>query len=215
MPVLKNLESIDREIAKLQKQKESFFKERNKQFNKLSKAKQRVEIAKDVISILNMINVQPGTYFETYEDLVEYDGEGNVTTSQEPQEILQSPEVLNQCNVCALGACFISKVRVANKCDRESLDNAIGDSEKIRSHLSEYFSNKQIELIESAFEQDNFGGVSDDGYDAPYYDYKIGACVAHKDIKRAISFGNRYRSDENRLKAIMENIVKNKGEFKP
>lgn len=109
---------------------------RNKAFHKLSKTKQRIAIAKDVLLQLRkeMYVAKPGTYI---------DGKG-LDWHSEPQvlqEYLLKPEV--ECQVCGIGAAFLSLARLGNKVSlqydyKETLRNIFGADE--------------VHLIEAIFE---------------------------------------------------------------
>jgi hypothetical protein len=68
--------------------------------------------------------------------------------------------------------------------------------------LDSIFTKKQLLLIEAAFEQGS-GGLDN------YYDKSD--TLHHK----AVSFGYQYRFSEERFVAIMQNIIENKGTFRP
>lgn len=47
-------------------------------------------------------------------------------------------------------------------------------------------------------------------FDSPIYRY-----YARRELVNALDFGRRFANDTKRLVAIMENVIKNRGEFKP
>lgn len=112
------------------------------------------------------------------------------------------------CHVCALGGLFMGlalndkSIKIAYK--HYSYDS-FTEPANFRVQLKDIFEPHQLNMIESAFEVQ--GMV--DGYT---YDRSE---IASDDLKAAIRFGNRYTSNENRLRAIMNNIVENRGIFRP
>jgi hypothetical protein len=155
---------------------------------RLTKAQKRVAIAKDVLKQLKALNVVKGTYLRNY-------GLQLPRNDQAKQHINQ---ISRGCEVCALGACFLSHIRLFNEVDVGTLAGRCGEtvncvfagSDLIDAELHKYFTYDQLLLIEAAFE-----GWTGEGYEArDFYD-------KHPDPKE-------------RLQAIMQNIVKNNGEFK-
>lgn len=167
---------------------------------KPSKAERRVAVAKDVIYRLKR-NLQKG-----------YLGYGNgkaelpkrVTLEDSVQPYIN--KVQKQCNACALGSCFLSYIRLENnvkfkdiamfKIEDGILDIYI-ERYDIEKSLKTIFSEKQMSLIESAFEKS----------------YTFGNGLVNMD--QAVSFGEGFDINKGRIIAIMENIVENKGTFKP
>ncbi len=94
------------------------------------------------------------------------------------------------CKVCGLGALFLSAVRFGN--GFRARPGSMLLVTQIESVLIDIFNHDQISLIEQAFEQGRGQYSGDEG---------------------AIHFGQQYDYDEERLLAIMNNIVRNDGEF--
>ena len=176
----------------------------NEYFNSLTPAKKRVAIAKDVIANINAKKYVAcmGSYVNIYNTNLD---------SQSLQKVL--PQVT--CSVCALGAMFVSDVKFNNNFN-------VGDSttSKIDNQLSKYFSKGQLALIEIAFER--FDTIYDDDEEElrienGYYSHislkKLK--ITEDDVSSAIKFYNKFDTSEETLIAIMENIIKNKGKFKP
>lgn len=92
-----------------------------------------------------------------------------------------------KCRLCGIGAAFASAVRLGNSFEAKTY--AL-DSQPIREVLSKYFSNDQILMIENYYE--NWG-------------------VAAKKWNRHNGFWDRIP----RMIAIFQNVIDNKGEFKP
>lgn len=163
-----------------------------KAIGKLTKAEARVEIAKDVLKHLRAMKVTRGTY--CCSDEAELEGlEGD---AQQHVGVIQK-----SCQVCALGSMMVSHIR---KFDNFGMDNFwMGrlDRQDIADALGKYFSQTQLDLIEAAFETAP-GKLNRETYEA-------GAKL------KAHLFGNRFKTDRQRLKGIMENIVKNSGKFCP
>ena len=99
--------------------------------------------------------------------------------------------VLGKCEVCAKGALFLAKAVRYNNVVVVQMNEADGDWDG--APLREHFSQAQLQLIEAAFE----------GFD---YD-------THRGHSAARTFYNRFYTATQRLTAILENIIRNDGEF--
>ena len=159
-----------------------------------TKAEQRVEIAKDVIKYIKAEDIIAGSFYFKISSRKTYNGE-------QLQSVL--PEI-KRCEICALGGMFYSYVKRHNnyEVDNGGIHNLTANSMRNAINM---FSNKQLQLIESAYEQSDF--VSSMEY-------------ADSTIIRAIDYRekNDLKFRENHTKAlihIMKNIIANKGTFKP
>lgn len=149
----------------------------------------RIAIAKDVLLRLKHLNIQSGSYVG-----------GNIWIGKETDNAKKHlSQLTKKCTVCALGACFFSHINLFNGVKMGDIN---GRFEKTTKPLISYFDETQIMMIESAFEQIN---MSDN------YSFDLRNC----DVSQAIIFGKCYKTDKLRLQAIMRNIIKNNGTFKP
>ena len=173
------------------------LEKRNAAFHKLSKRQQRLAIAEDVLAQLRAKKYQarPGTYAESdVVDVIDDNTGGNFDLQR--CLLTKSPE----CNVCALGASFVSLSRLGDKVDWSL-------SQAPHSSLEPIFGKMQVQLIEAAFEgwepdRDEEGNWITDPYS--------GATEA------TYNFCNKYELDANkRLAAIFKNIIRNDGTFVP
>jgi hypothetical protein len=215
---------IEREIAK----REAIFK-------KASPTQKRVLIAKDVIAQIKAKKIKPeqgsfvmvekvkgfisssaaeernGTYHYAWNKLDASEG------SAADVRRLYLENKIQQCSCCALGGMFMSCTLYNNSTTVESLGFAGDDiggalyksSEpgSISNGLDKFFSVEQLRLIEQTFEGNNgvvTGGERDD--DGGEFD---------KFSPRSEAFYTKYKKPKDRLIAIMQNIVKNNGTFKP
>ena len=109
----------------------------------------------------------------------------------------------NTCTCCAKGAIFASCVMNVNKVTNK--DNFYNEKFQ-KTKLKKWFSAKELDTIETAFEsyvvEDSSGLLLDE-----YHGYRNLA-------RHAISFGRKYHTSEKRLLAILRNIIKY-GEFTP
>jgi hypothetical protein len=97
-----------------------------------------------------------------------------------------SKAVTAKCDVCAIGGMFLSRFNLYNK-----ENDYVGDSDTMKDRLEEAgFTSEQLRLIERCFE--GWGSIEDEH---PW--------LAELD------------NPEDRLIAIMQNIVDHKGTFKP
>jgi hypothetical protein len=176
------------------------------------KAKARVAIAFDVLQSVDSLKVTndgwyladpTGKYYKDQngEECIDLrDFKGDVK-----EEATKHLSKLQKCEVCALGACVISQVKLFNKLpmskllsgDRPNTREINPNRDMVSKSLSRFFSQEQLNLIETAFEA---GGHH--------------LIVANPD-PNAVEFGRNYDSPKKRLKAIMGNIIVNDGEFCP
>ena len=113
---------------------------------------------------------------------------------------IDAREVINKlekCEACALGNMMLSHVRVFDKISLEEID---GERDSITDTLGNYFEKNQLDLIEVAFEGEMCG----------WYIYPT------EEFDKAVeNFTQKYSDVKKRLRAIMINIVRNDGTFKP
>ncbi len=168
------------------------IQERNRRFQKMSDAEKRVAVAKDVLEQLaaGKYLASAGTYFSTKsldkaEEMYGDDRARKPTMDRDVRTMLQT----EKCEVCARGACFASVVRFQNGVKLGDIVN--GD---VDTSTPDYFTDNQLEIIESAFEIWNRG-------DRPG-NYNWSDLWRWKQLSSA-----------DRMSAIMENIVANEGTF--
>lgn len=162
----------------------------------------RIKIAKDVLKRLRYLDVRRGWGYICNGGIIVEEADDNeakelfdrktrkLNLDTEVQDIL--PKVEKTCQVCALGACFLSHVRFHDNFQVEELDNV--DREDITNELEYYFDADQLNLIENCFESNSYI----DKYTYSSNDRIINPFAKYTDAKK-------------RLRAIMINIVKNKG----
>lgn len=170
------------------------FQKRNKIFRKASRAEKRVLIAKDVLEQLK----QKKIIAENQVWAVLPTAWNNKKNSQ-ICDLTEKKGRENQCQCCALGALMLSEIRNTN--DFMARDAKVGYSGNFEITLDDsgkrirkFFSEKQLELIESAYEmgEGQFDGTN-----------------------KSIDFGWKFDYSKDRMRAIMKNIVKNGGTFEP
>lgn len=144
---------------------------------------------------------------------------GTANKGDDLQKIIKT-KVAN-CRVCALGAAMVSYVRLYDKVKvgaaevsgtdgyydygKDAYKNYEGlIGERPTETLSKLFSTDQLDLIETAFERMRMGSLDSDA------GYEDGSPA-----EAALEFGGEYYDPEVRLKAIMKNIIKNEGTFRP
>lgn len=169
------------------------IKARNTKFKKLGKAEKRVALAKDAIRQIkaNILFPKGGNYTRI------------IRSGLWSEEFMQSSfqdRLVNkeiECECCAKGALICSFVGFEN--EASVIDIGSINEEQIRDKLKGVFSPRQLHMIEFAFE----------GREIMYFVYssEIG--------RRLGSYFDHYDDPSERLIAILENIIKNKGTFKP
>lgn len=174
----------------------------NKPWNELTKAEKRVRIAKDALAQIRTkkVEVQSGTYCDIFSNKLKEGSQLN--------KILPTLEA-DSCTVCAKGALFLAHVDRFNKLKIEDNGAFSANNSQIIDRLKGIFSIGQLDTIEAAFEM----GVTQD---AEHILWDHSTAVEETELaKRAIAFGEEYSDDLDRLVAILENIIENKGTFIP
>lgn len=182
----------------------------------MTKAEKRVAVAKDVLAQIKAkkLKAKSGVYVRAKLSFVPKGGEDVQTLLKQGQ--------ITSCSACALGSAFLSYARLYDNVkverygefrperDTFSYNDATGEyglaasilADRPNVTLGPLFGRPQMELIEQAFEAKNSDWFPDG--EAP-----------EKALLAAEAFGKRYSRNEDRLVAIMRNIVRNKGTFKP
>lgn len=168
------------------------IEKQNEAFNKMSKADKRVQIAKDCIARLKFkqLNAQTGVVISVLQG--EYEEEDSL------KDVMCNEEL--QCSVCAKGGLFLTYVGRVNKVlmgDVRS-DNELESKEMKK--LMEIFTAKQLTMIETTFE----------GYTPTGEQF-----MSDTNFDKCLAFYNSTDTHEETLIKICENIIKNKGTFKP
>lgn len=183
---------------------------------RVSNTQRRIAIAKDVLKQIRLKTIRPkaGHYIKAK---LTFAPKGD----EDIQALLQDGKI-KKCEACALGSAFLSYARLYDNVKLGGYESALGaryeydaasrwgatpalSGQRPTAVLSPVFGLRQMEVIEYAFESRSsaLSWPLSDG-DAPQVD-----------LARAVAFGKKYRTDTQRLVAIMKNIVRNKGTFKP
>src|ERR1700690_660190 len=168
----------------------------NKAFAKMNRAEQRVQIAKDVIAALKVKQLTPKhqSYFDVSENtFLRMEANGS-------DSLKDTLKTIPTCHVCAKGAIFTCTVARKNKVtNRQLLNQDWRRSDSLSKSLQGTFSARQLRLIETEFEDDDI-------------DYGIGDT---RPISPVMELHELFDNAEDRMIAIMKNIIANKGTFKP
>jgi hypothetical protein len=161
----------------------------------------RVAIARDVIAQLKAgyLQAKSGTWVQdsklgTLEDFVEFRNDFN-----KPMDACEFVNNANKCSVCSLGAIFMSSFKLFQpKVMLQDGWEAWAIFEELdQSPLAKYFPVETLGMIEACFE--GADGVHDAGT-------REGIAAAYE---------KSFKDPTNRLNAIMANIIRNEGQFKP
>ncbi len=207
------------------------------EFDKLTPAHRRVEIAKDVIAQLSIerYHASHGNWCILYQQgSFSADHECGDSYRLEADRELQPDINKATCAVCALGAVFASAVGLYDnyQVDGKSAGGQF-DFGHVSSLLKGYFDPIALMTIEIAFETgkgwyhwapeveiDNLdSGDIADARGGTLYNAAEKKVIDINEVAglfdRAWYLGRKYDGDGKRLHAIMQNIVDNDGEFKP
>lgn len=194
-------------LTEEQRQRRKRFRDRNYRFRKLSKPRQRVWIARDVISQIRSRQLIPkhGVGYMVLGDYTRNSQFNALCMKEDPSDIREfiGDDV---CHVCGIGGTFIAALKLADELTFKDI-NQTQDDQIMRDYLRSWFSDVQIALIECAFERNDA------------YLQKVGSRERrnknHDAASRARNFGFEFDRPDQRLIAIMQNIIDNDGTFKP
>lgn len=177
----------------MEKSIKEYIEETNEIFDKASPAEKRVMIAKDTIRRIEAQNIIPkaGVLIENWI---------NASDFNQFKDYIND-ESTPKCNVCAKGALFCSIIGRVNKFSIDELvsyGHTNDCDDVIHTKLNNFFTLEQLDLIETAIEKRSYLEVA-------YED----------DILKAEQFRENGEEDETVLVRICQNIIENKGEFKP
>ena len=172
-------------IARIEKR----LKTRNARFRKLPKAKQRVALAKDVIQQLDARKLIASHCYFGWKHR-----DDNARFSNLPDKAqFGTATSQTKCEVCGIGSLLVAAAELADQLPVDwALDITTGSTNErfsIVDYLAPWFSSTQLDMIEMAYEQTSTRG----GFRSFY----------------------TVRSDKQRLRAIMKNIIANNGRFVP
>lgn len=165
-----------------------------KYFDRLKPATRRMKIAKDVLATLALPKRK--RFKPTSGDYCDFNSPPQVIRQRKQLQALL-PQVEKDCTACAMGALFLSHVRLVNNFSLAYGQNSVSPR-TISATLADYFPEEQLRTIEAAFEDHIIGNVGNKFNKVASYCLKWKALIPN---------------DEPRLKAIMRNIVKHKGDF--
>lgn len=188
-----------------------------KQFNGLSQNDKIMEVASDVIASIEMkrLKVGRGT-FVSFEQAIwdQHSAKDNLWS--------ELPALMQSCECCALGACLLSlgRFREEFKPVVASFDPDFEGDTRTRlissnfavDYIAALFGMHMAQMIEVAFECGDGYWIVPKGEDEDRED-EIRCVLGKASFEEAAAFGKQYADDDHRMKAIMANILQNKGEF--
>ncbi len=198
-------------IRRAVKKRSLYTEKENARFAALPPAKQRVQIARDVLVQIGAERIKPtaGVYLHNTDKKA-----ARVTTKQGNKEISEVFADMKSCDACALGSIFVCTVDRADKlkvkdllydkfsgfptpASGEKVDITLRTSQhSMHQYLKPFFDSDQLHMIEAAFEvnTNREGGMFN------------------------VLKGGRYIHLKNltlRLERILRNIIRHKGMFYP
>lgn len=136
------------------------LKAANARFKKLTKAQQRLAIAKDVIFQLKMREIKAGSTYLTAKTLyLNYDH------PSEKLEGIETAEALcqEQCTVCGIGSLFVAAVKKNDKLPLTDFLTDVNVNDKRDAevrYLSKWFDSEQLDQIEDYYERNVYANHS-------------------------------------------------------
>jgi len=183
------------------------LEERNEWFNSLTRAEKRVEVAKELVWLLQK-NLFRAThdYFVAETELQEPDY--MFENGEDLQPLFEVPVMEEEgirCEGCGIAGMFLAAVRLGNKVKaKHGGFGAYFSDDDIHNAIKHVFTSSQLDKIEYAYEQVSmidchFNIDEDESYRIEIWRESRGLARREKDTEALI--------------AICKNIVKNKGEF--
>lgn len=197
-------------LTEEQRKSRKRFRDRNYRFRKLTKAQQRVKIAKDVIQQILAGKIIPkhGVGYMILADSKReslFNHNALLDLKSDVREFIEH----DTCNVCGIGGTFIAALKLEDRLSFKDMIHS-SDDRAMREYLKNWFSEVQIALIECSFEKNSL-------YIERILSSKKGS--ERQRIRelgeRARDHGLQYLHPDDRLIAIMRNIIDNDGTFKP
>ncbi len=202
---IKKVETLDQLVARIEAGNEKFVK--------LSKAKQRVVIAQDCLDRMEIGHLKPkgGKFIDDshLSLIVLGDAKGNMRNVTEVAScsLKEKFNSMPVCSACAKGSLLLSFVGRINHFDVNDLTFGNNNPTDDKSHakLLEIFDLRQLALIEMAFEDSLYIHETLEGKPLKF---------TKNTHKKASDFWYNYDYSTDRMRAICENIIANKGTFK-
>jgi|GEM_PF-2108353 hypothetical protein len=176
----------------------------NWRFEMASPGGKRVIIAKDVLKQLDA-----GRYGASVGAYVRIPIYNNGFYADKADDIQSNFNKVKTCSVCAIGSCLMSITHFKNKLKFRDVIFQSSLHGEAKELMSKYFTPRQLSMIEIAFEKRYSSGFSN------YARGAFGYIPSQDEIDASLLFGSKIYSDTKRLRAIMQNIITNKGEFIP
>tara|TARA_R110000868_G_scaffold1729_1_gene13860 strand:- start:956 stop:1504 length:549 start_codon:yes stop_codon:yes gene_type:complete len=166
----------------------------NNIFTKATKKEKKILIAKDILANLKLKKyiANSGSYFDkaTLGDTIGYES-----------DLQENFNKIENCYCCQLGACLLSSTKFQNKLTPDDLSGSNSSSWK---QLLNIFTIRELAIMEQCFEGGSYFDQSIVAYDTFQY-------VLDSDLKeKCDDFQYHFDSDEDRMKAICNNIIKGK-----
>jgi hypothetical protein len=182
-----------------------------KKFDQLTLKGQKMRIVRDAIKQIQEKVIIPRTrhYFFIPSHIL---WGKSTPVRQSLQKILASKDAPN-CEACAKGSLFAACVLNVNKVfiSASAGMNQLNDERLHKQKLKKWFSQGELDTIETAFEEKVVVDSTDIlRINNDWFEHENLTVLG----KRAVKFGRRFKSSKNRLLAILKNILKN-GTFKP
>jgi hypothetical protein len=186
----------------------------NTEFEQANPNRKRVMLAEDVLQRIALGQMIPTNYtgvaiFDFYDGNgdIDYDQQCTINDQINDRKRVSIKKTLDtgiQCKVCAKGGLFVSYIARVNKMTWASWENDTTHTTASMKKLRQIFSEKQLAMIEGAYEGDVL------------IDKDVNGRKMFTDDEETIIsvFRNEYNNDPiQTLHAICENIIENNGTF--
>ena len=172
----------------------------NKEFEKMTPAKQRVEIAEDCLARISIGQFEPETGCTFSKSVENYRGS--------VKDVINDEDSLFNCSVCAKGGLFMSYVGRVNTLDFGDLERDHKIESGDMKFLTNLFEPNQLEIMEVFFEGVRYGEYGE-------LEPRIAttANITKKELQTLDDITDVYYTPKKRLEYICKNLIENKGTF--
>jgi hypothetical protein len=188
---------------------------------------QKVKIAEDVMALLDAKKIQAknGKYISTPN--IDFDEVYGYEDDEDGTEIIDELVIerlyrewdhteaggISSCGVCQIGGLFVGALDTFNSLKLEDIHHGEPEDFEMTSYLERWWTEDELRIMEAAFEgqwhaDDEDKHVKDQDGDTDWN------CV-RAEVQAAFDFAETHFGGEDAMRKILNNIIRNKGDFRP
>jgi hypothetical protein len=174
---------------------------------------QRVKIAKDAIALLNSSKIQAHHmgYLDSNFDFYRSPKNDDERVIDRLRRGWKRKDAV--CGVCAIGSLFVGALDTFNSLKLSDVNYTEPGMMDMLPYLARWWPKQELRVMEAAFEG-TWQGAEEEMY-RRREDGSVDYCEMHRDVESALAFSRDYPRGSKRMVAILNNIIKNDGDFCP